>query len=393
MERGRAGDDRAEHDVVGGNERAQVRAELDPAAHQGEELLRRERQLGQALEQRAKLGDVSPLRRGEVGASLRAAVCCHHREGDLGHLAERGRRRLLDPRAELRERRRRAADGVLGAGGRAPDAVVDVEAGLQLGDVDRARVVLGSRRGERILAVGSGDQRQKERQIVNVATHRPDAAHVEHACVARRRPDARLRDEPRRRSDAEDAAVVAGDADRAEPVGADPGGGGIRREQGRLAATRAATGARGIVRIRRPPADDALGLVRPGVLGHSALGKHDGADLAQPTDNGRVARRNVPGARERAARAGEAGDGDRVLDRHGQPEQRQRSTRRPRPIGVRRRGPGRLGVERRDRVQPRANPLEPSEVVIGELSRGQLARPEPAEPLPRGGLAHRLAGV
>src|SRR5205823_12804158 len=92
----------------------------------------------------------------------------------------------------------------------------------------------------RVDAVRPRDDRQQEGEVLDEAGHRPEAEEVEHPRLASGGPDARLGDEAGGRPDADDAAVVGGDADRAAAVRADPGGGGVGAEQGSLAAARAA---------------------------------------------------------------------------------------------------------------------------------------------------------
>ena len=89
-------------------------------------------------------------------------------------------------------------DRLTGHGVRSGDAVIHVEP-------DSKRGVGGSRIGEHRLAdewidaVRSGEDGQQQLGVLDVAGHRPDRAHVEHARVSRGRPAAGLGHETGRR--------------------------------------------------------------------------------------------------------------------------------------------------------------------------------------------------
>ena len=80
----------------------------------------------------------------------------------------------------------------------------------------------GRRPHERVDSVRARKDREHELEILDVAGHRPDRAHVDHAGVAGGRPAARLRHETRCRSEADGPAVVRRHPDGAAAVRSDP---------------------------------------------------------------------------------------------------------------------------------------------------------------------------
>ena len=280
-----------------------ARAERAPAPEHLEVLAGRQRVRAEVLEQPRICGTCrpsAPARSARARAPPSAAIIPKNMSTAS---ATGGGATSSTPRRPRRATCGRALDGRARLGRRRPGAVVRVEADAQAGDVDAAVVRRAGGPDEGIDPVATRDHAEHQREVADRARHRADGGHVEHAGLARRRPAAGLRHEPRARAQAGDAVVVARHADRAAAVRADAEQRAAAGDQRRLAAARAARGARGIERVERAPVRHRLGLVRPHVLGHRRLREDDGAGALDARDDRRVGLGDVALARRRAREA------------------------------------------------------------------------------------------
>ena len=243
-----------------------------------------------------------------------------------------GRRRSPPPPPPLhRFDRRRGRHGV---------GIVDVEADAER-RVARAEARHRHRRRQRIDPVGAGDHAEQQLEVLDVAAHRPDAAEVEHAGRPGRGPEAGLGDAPGGGTDADAAAVVAGQPDRAAAVDADPDQRGVGAHQRRLAAARPTRRPRVVVRVVGAAEEGVVGLGVGGALGDVGLGDDDRARLAQPPHDRAVARGDPVARRDDARGRRPALDVDRVLDRHREAEEGSARSARARRVAPPRRRPAR----------------------------------------------------
>ena len=225
------------------------------------------------------LRHVAAVRGREIGARAGAAVGGHHREEELVRLGDGRRRDLLDVRAGGRRAARRRA--------RRPRASRPSPARRRRRRRSRRAGRRWRRRGsrrrwrgadERIDPVAARDHARAS--SARSSTDRaigPIAAMSSMPGLARRRPAAGLGHEPRARAQADDAAVVAGHADRAAAVGADARAASRRRRSAPPRRRSSRPTCARVERVERPPVQHRLGLVRPHVLGHRRLREHDRA--------------------------------------------------------------------------------------------------------------------
>ena len=164
---------------------------------------------------------MAAVRRGKVGADLGAAVSCHTREEQLGGILLPGRGNLLHRGAALRERPRRARERGQRSAADAEPGIVSEHPDAQPVEAHRSRVAQRRWDRVRVLPVGTADQRQHESYVLAEAGDRPDAEQVHVAAGPRPRPRAGVRDAPDGGPQADHAAVVGRNPERAAAVGAD----------------------------------------------------------------------------------------------------------------------------------------------------------------------------
>ncbi len=322
----------------------------------------------------------------DVGATVGA----DRAEDDIVGVGRRGRGDLL----RLADRRRGPPHRLDRRRGRHGVGVVDVEADAER-RVARAEARHRHRGRQRVDAVGAGDHAEQQLQVLDVAAHRPDAAEVEHAGRPGRGPEAGLGDAPGGGTDADAAAVVARQPDRAAAVDADPDQRGVGAHQRGLAAARPTRRPRVVVGVVGAAEEGVVGLGVGGALGDVGLGDDDRARLAQPPRDRAVARRDPVARGDDARGRRPALDVDRVLDRDREAEKgpiRSADARRPLAVRLVRRGQRALRVDRGHRVQLRVRRFDPPQRPLDQLAGADLARLEPRQPGRRRGLGCRAAG-
>lgn len=174
----------------------------------------------------------------------------------------------------------------------------------------------------------------------------------------------------------EDAAEGRRDTDRTPAVRPQAQRTRAQRDRGRAAATGAARGPLGIVRIAGDPVDRAVGDTLPAELRGRRLSHEHRAVLAQPRHRGRVLvpRLALGPYGPRTAQRGRAAQQQDVLHRHRNPVHQARGGPAPPPLGGLLRLPQRaLGVHPAEGVHLRLYLLDPVEDGTGRLDRGELA--------------------
>ncbi len=183
VQRGGPDGDGREDDIVGRQKPAHDGTEGRPASEQGEVARRVQVLALQHVEQCPHLVGVRSLRRGKVLPRARPTVGSHHRKEDRRRRGDVRWHGLLDPAPVGFESTGCRDDGVTRGRPGARHTVVEVVPDLK---GRRRGVRLGEQRrtDERVDSVGAGEHGKQKPEILDVARHRPDRAHVDHAGVA-----------------------------------------------------------------------------------------------------------------------------------------------------------------------------------------------------------------
>jgi len=134
--------------------------------------------------------------------------------------------------------------------------------------------------------------------------------------------------------------------------------------------------------VRRPCVDGRDGAVRLGGTGrgertHLPLAEDDPAGLLQPSHRGRVVRRHEVGVDERVRRGRDVRGVVVVLDAQGDSAQQAGAA----PVGLDRLGAGAVGGDGIERPVDRVELLDPVQVRLDQVDRGQLMAPQQGDRL------------
>ena len=166
------------------------------------------------------------------------------------------------------------------------------------------------------------------------------------------------------------------DPDRAQSVGGDGGPDQAGGHRGGRATARATGTVLAVPRIAGGPVGDGLDKGQDAQLGHARLADHHGARCPQPARQLGILVGGLVARPVGAIGRGLPGDVEAVLDRDRHPQQRTVVALDPAGVGLVGLGQGALGHDDPERVEIRVVLLDAPEVELGQLARGDLARPE-----------------
>ena len=260
-------------------------------------------------------------------------------------------------------------------------------------DIDVGRVAELDLAHGRVDAVASGDGPQERHQVLGAAGERAGPEHGG-AAIVRSGEMAGVGDEAAARLVAEDAVEERGQANRPADVGAKPD----RREpgaHGRALAARGAAGRAGrVVGVVGPSPDAVLRLDPQRELGGVGDAENDRSCRLQARDGGGCVLGDDVLAVERSRGMRHPGDGERLLDRARDAEQRPEllvGCGDP-AVDLVSLGPGRVEAGRDDRVHAWIATLDQLDVRLDDVARAQLAGANRCGEVERGPLGD-LAGL
>ena len=275
---------------------------------------------------------------------------------------------LLDGGAEATQARRQLLE-------RARDLVVHGQPrdGGQDRHAEVGQPVAAGRRqlhapGHVLARVGAREDGERQLQILGAAGDRALHAHDAHGVRQGRQGELpALGQEGLARPVAVDAAEDGGHPDGAADVAADLEGAQPGGDRGRAAPARPARGAAEVPRVVRPPVDGVGGLP-VGEHGRDVgLAQQHGAGRAGAHDGGGVVLGDEVAPLRHAARGGQAGHVERLLDRHGEAAKGAAPAARGSLVGVAGLLAGPLEIADHHRVEAPVVTLDPADVELGEL--------------------------